>query len=101
MASIGDSPGGQTPLLPILDPASSTFSVLVFGYSELSESTGNFTECLVGQGSFGSVFMARVRGNGPYAIKKLHSVSYGEGKEGGGGEGVGKVCCSPYVCSFM
>eukprot|EP00731_Ephydatia_muelleri_P021765 Em0014g356a len=79
VASIGDSPGGQTPLLPILDPASSTFSVLVFGYSELSESTGNFTECLVGQGSFGSVFMARVRGNGPYAIKKLHSESEMEG----------------------
>ena len=35
--------------------------------------------------------MARVRGNGPYAIKKLHSVSYGEGKEGGGGgSGEGK-----------
>ncbi|KAL5475203.1 hypothetical protein EMCRGX_G027275 [Ephydatia muelleri] len=79
VASIGDSPAGQTPLLPILDPASSTFSVLVFGYSELSESTGNFTECLVGQGSFGSVFMARVRGNGPYAIKKLHSESEMEG----------------------
>lgn len=72
-----DSPRGQTPLL--LDPAPSHFSVLVFGYGELSESTGNFTDGLIGQGSFGSVFMAKVRGNGPYAIKKLHSESEMEG----------------------
>ena len=48
---------------------------LHFSYAELSEATGGFTEDMVGIGSFGTVFKAFVRGNGPYAVKKLHSVS--------------------------
>ena len=50
-------------------------NILQFSYVELSEATHGFTEGMVGIGSFGTVFKARVRGNGPYAIKKLHSVS--------------------------
>ena len=50
-------------------------NILHFSYAELSEATGCFTEGMVGIGSFGTVFKARVRGNGPYAIKKLHTVS--------------------------
>lgn len=54
---------------------SSSMSILHFSYSELSEATGGFTEGLVGIGAFGTVFRAKIRGNGPYAIKKLHTVS--------------------------
>lgn len=50
-------------------------SMLTFTYAELSLATRNFTEGFVGHGAFGSVFRACVRGNGPYAIKKLHNVS--------------------------
>ncbi len=52
-------------------------NILHFSYTELSEATGGFTEDMVGIGAFGTVFKARVRGNGPYAIKKLHTVSVG------------------------
>ena len=48
--------------------------ILTFQFSELSEATADFTQGMVGMGSFGSVFVARIRGNGPFAIKKLHSV---------------------------
>ena len=50
-------------------------NILHFSYAELSEATGCFTEGMVGIGAFGTVFRASVRGNGPYAIKKLHTVS--------------------------
>ena len=36
--------------------------------------TEDFTEDIIGMGTFGTVFRARIRGNGPFAIKKLHSV---------------------------
>ena len=49
-------------------------SILTFQFSELSEATEDFTKNMVGMGSFGSVFVAKIRGNGPFAIKKLHSV---------------------------
>lgn len=49
--------------------------ILHFSYVELSEATGGFTEGMVGIGAFGTVFKAKIRGNGPYAIKKLHTVS--------------------------
>ena len=49
--------------------------MLTFTYTELSLATRSFTEGFVGHGAFGSVFRACVRGNGPYAIKKLHNVS--------------------------
>ena len=52
-----------------------TLNILTFLYDELSEATGDFTLGMIGIGSFGSVFKAMVRGNGPYAIKKLHNVS--------------------------
>lgn len=50
-------------------------NILHFSYAELSEATDGFTEGMVGIGSFGTVFKAEIRGNGPYAIKKLHTVS--------------------------
>ena len=50
-------------------------NILSFSYAELSEVTGDFTQNIVGLGTFGTVFSAKIRGNGPYAIKKLHSVS--------------------------
>ncbi len=50
-------------------------NILTFSYDELSEATGGFTRGLIGIGSFGTVFKAEVRSNGPYAVKKLHSVS--------------------------
>lgn len=50
-------------------------NILHFSYVELSEATGGFTEGMVGIGAFGTVFKAKIRGNGPYAIKKLHTVS--------------------------
>ena len=50
-------------------------NILHFSYKELSEATGGFTEGMVGIGAFGTVFRAKIRGNGPYAIKKLHTVS--------------------------
>ena len=50
-------------------------NILHFSYAELSEATGGFTEGMIGIGAFGTVFKATVRGNGPYAIKKLHTVS--------------------------
>ena len=53
-------------------------NILHFSYAELSEATGGFTEGMVGIGAFGTVFKATVRGNGPYAIKKLHTVSMGK-----------------------
>lgn len=56
---------------------------------ELSEATGGFTEGMVGIGAFGTVFRAKVRGNGPYAIKKLHTVRNGVGGERDGREGGG------------
>ena len=59
----------------------SVSNILHFSYAELSEASGGFTEGMVGIGSFGTVFKAHVRGNGPYAVKKLHSVSF----EGGTG----------------
>lgn len=50
-------------------------NILKFTYSELSEATDGFLNGMVGLGSFGTVFRAKVRGNGPFAIKKLYSVS--------------------------
>lgn len=50
-------------------------NILRFTYAELSEATGGFVKGMVGLGSFGTVFRAKVRGNGPYAVKKLYSVS--------------------------
>ena len=50
-------------------------NILKFTYSELSEATDGFLNGMVGLGSFGTVFKAKVRGNGPFAIKKLYSVS--------------------------
>lgn len=50
-------------------------NILHFSYTELSEATGGFTEGMVGIGAFGTVFKAKIRGSGPYAIKKLHTVS--------------------------
>ncbi len=52
----------------------SGLSLLHFSYRELSEATGGFTEGMVGIGAFGTVFRAKIRGNGPYAVKKLHTV---------------------------
>ena len=49
-------------------------NILHFSFSELSTATSGFTVGLVGMGSFGSVYRAMVRGNGPYAVKKLHNV---------------------------
>jgi hypothetical protein len=50
-------------------------NILRFTYAELSEATDGFIKDMLGLGSFGTVFRARVRGNGPYAVKKLYSVS--------------------------
>ena len=50
-------------------------NILHFSFQELSEATSGFTAGLLGMGSFGSVYKARVRGTGPYAVKKLHNVS--------------------------
>lgn len=50
-------------------------NTLHFSYAEISEATGGFTEGMVGIGAFGTVFKAKIRGNGPYAVKKLHTVS--------------------------
>ena len=50
-------------------------NILRFTYSELSEASEDFTKDIIGIGSFGTVFRAKIRGNGPFAIKKLHSVS--------------------------
>ena len=50
-------------------------NILKFTYSELSEATDGFLNGMVGLGSFGTVFRAKVRGNGPFAVKKLYSVS--------------------------
>lgn len=49
--------------------------ILQFSYMELSEATGGFTEGIMGGFEFGTVFKAKIRGSGPYAIKKLHTVS--------------------------
>ena len=49
-------------------------NILHFSYAELSDLTGDFTDDIVGMGAFGTVFRAKIRGNGPYAIKKLHNV---------------------------
>ena len=62
-------------------------NILHFSYMELSEATGGFTEGMVGIGAFGTVFRAKIRGNGPFAIKKLHTVSEWEGGTGGWMEG--------------
>ena len=51
-------------------------NILHFSFSELSSATSGFTVGLVGMGSFGSVYKAMVRGNGPYAVKKLHNVRF-------------------------
>lgn len=51
-------------------------NILKFSYAELSEATDGFVKDMVGLGSFGTVFRAKIRGNGPYAIKKLYSVSH-------------------------
>ena len=50
-------------------------NILRFTYAELSEATDGFVKDILGLGSFGTVFKAKVRGNGPYAVKKLYSVS--------------------------
>ena len=50
-------------------------NILRFTYAELSEATDGFIKDMLGLGSFGTVFRAKVRGNGPYAVKKLYSVS--------------------------
>ena len=50
-------------------------NILKFTYPELSEATDGFVKGMVGLGSFGTVFRAKIRGNGPYAVKKLYSVS--------------------------
>lgn len=50
-------------------------NILRFTYAELSEATDGFVKDMLGLGSFGTVFRAKVRGNGPYAVKKLYSVS--------------------------
>ena len=50
-------------------------NILSFSYAELSEVTGDFTLNIIGLGTFGTVFRAKIRSNGPFAIKKLHSVS--------------------------
>ena len=50
-------------------------NILKFKYSELSEATDGFVKGIVGLGSFGTVFRAKIRGNGPYAVKKLYTVS--------------------------
>lgn len=51
-----------------------TPNILHFTYSELSNETEDFTADIVGMGAFGTVFKAKIRGNGPFAIKKLHNV---------------------------
>ena len=53
-----------------------TLNILSFSFAELSEATGDFTQDIIGLGTFGTVFKAKIRGNGPFAIKKLHNVSY-------------------------
>ena len=50
-------------------------NILRFTYAELSEATDGFVKDMLGLGSFGTVFKAKIRGNGPYAVKKLYSVS--------------------------
>jgi hypothetical protein len=55
-------------------------NILHFSFSELSSATSGFTVGLVGMGSFGSVYKAMVRGNGPYAVKKLHNECEFEGE---------------------
>ena len=50
-------------------------NILKFAYAELSEATDGFVKDMLGLGSFGTVFKAKIRGNGPYAVKKLYSVS--------------------------
>ncbi len=56
-------------------PGHVTPNILHFSYTELSSVTGDFTDDIVGMGAFGTVFRAKIRGNGPYAVKKLHNVS--------------------------
>ena len=50
-------------------------NILKFTYAELSEATDGFVKDMLGLGSFGTVFRAKIRGTGPYAVKKLYSVS--------------------------
>ncbi len=52
-----------------------TPNILHFTYTELSDVTGDFTADILGMGAFGTVFKAKIRGNGPYAVKRLHNVS--------------------------
>ncbi len=73
----------QSPALPqprpsdvVAPPTSPVLNFLTFTYEELSEATGHFTQSIIGIGSFGTVFKAKIRGSGPYAIKKLHSVGH-------------------------
>jgi len=56
-----------------------TLNILSFSFAELSEATGDFTLDIIGLGTFGTVFKAKIRGNGPFAIKKLHNESEMEG----------------------
>ncbi len=51
-----------------------TPNILHFSYAELSDVTGDFTADILGMGAFGTVFKAKIRGNGPYAVKRLHNV---------------------------
>lgn len=69
------TPTGSGRSLKSTSSDGSSMNILHFSYVELSEATGGFTEGMVGIGAFGTVFRAKIRGNGPYAIKKLHTVS--------------------------
>ena len=60
-------------------PPPSLPNILSYTYEELSQATERFTQNIVGIGSFGTVYHAMIRGNGPYAVKKLHNVR----REGG------------------
>ena len=72
----GDSSASSPTMASSVDILMLTLNILSFSFTELSEATGDFTEDIIGIGTFGTVFRAKIRGNGPYAIKKLHNVSY-------------------------
>ena len=78
----GDSSSSTFTSLPIRKEERSKYeersvepNILKFTYAELSEATDGFVKDMIGLGSFGTVFRAKIRGNGPYAVKKLYSVS--------------------------